>query len=99
MYDLDQVSYFIDELKSNIKMEIKYQNPDSLNNAIDIATRYDTVLLGINKRNSFNSFRHNNKGSSNFNNNNNYNNSGRNRYNNNSGPEPIDLDSMKTSYQ
>jgi len=98
MHDLDQVSYFIDGLKSNIKMEIKYRNPDSLNNAIDIATRYDTALWGINKGNNFNSSRHN-KGSSNFNNNNNYNNSGRNRYNNNSGPEPMDLDSMKTSYQ
>jgi len=98
MHDLDQVSYFIDGLKSNIKMEIKYRNPDSLNNAIDIATRYNTALWGINKGNNFNSSRHN-KGSSNFNNNNNYNNCSRNRYNNNSGPELMDLDSMKTNYQ
>jgi len=46
MGELDQVSHFIDGLKNSTQVEVNYQAPDTLEDAIKIAVTYDTARFG-----------------------------------------------------
>src|SRR5947209_2470822 len=47
MGDLDQVTYYIEGLKPSTKMEVAYQAPAMLEQAIAQAVRYDTAMFGL----------------------------------------------------
>src|SRR6185369_8311332 len=105
MEELDQVTYYIDGLKPATKMEVAYRAPDTLEQAISHAIRYDTAMFGTGKPASNN--RHtkqfkaprNNNHYDNHNNNHNHNNHNNhdNSNNNNNGKfVPMELDRFET---
>ena len=57
MGDLDQVAYFIEGLKPATKMEVSYKAPADLEEAWEIAIKYDTVMFGLEKPYAGNSSR------------------------------------------
>ena len=47
MGPLDQVAYYVDGLKPATRMEVSYQAPESLDEAVKMAVRYDTAMFGL----------------------------------------------------
>ena len=46
MSNLDQVTYFIEDLKPATKMEVSYQAPENLEDAWKLAIHFDTAMYG-----------------------------------------------------
>ena len=49
MGELDKVMYYVDGLKSATKMEVSYQAPETLENAVAYAVKFDTAMFGLGK--------------------------------------------------
>src|SRR5581483_5053808 len=47
MHQLDRVAYFVEGLKPATRMEVSYKSPETLDDAIETASRYDTAMFGL----------------------------------------------------
>jgi hypothetical protein len=88
MSDLDQVTQYSEGLKPSTRMEIDYQAPANLTQAIGLAIRYDSAMWG-NHRSSGKPSRSNISS--------NYNRNSAPRNNNSGGPIPMELDLMTSA--
>jgi hypothetical protein len=58
MGDLDQAIYYMDGLKPATRMEVSYQAPANLMDAISQAVKYDTAMFGLGKPKGQTSYQH-----------------------------------------
>src|ERR1041384_845931 len=90
MNELDQIENYIEGLKPVTKKELRIKNPQTMAEAIEAASNYDSAVFGYTRNNSNN--RHHHKKVMKHS-----------RYDNAGGGESMDLDSMsskkKTNYQ
>jgi len=49
MGELDKVMHYVEGLKSATQQEVKYQAPQTLEDAWKLAVRYDTAMFGSNR--------------------------------------------------